>query len=341
MNTAPLIEARGLTKHFAAPRRLLAQAAPPAARGRRHRSSDRRRETLGLVGESGCGKSTTGRLLLRLIEPTGGVPASRPGHHAARRGRDARKRRAMQIIFQDPYGSLNPRMTVGDIIGEPLVDSRRGRRRTRAARVRNLLDLVRLARLRDRALPARIFRWAAPAYRHRPRAGAGARIRRRRRSCIGAGRLRAGAGDQPDARPAARTEAHLPVHFAQSGGRAPHQRPRRGDVSGPDRRSGIGRAAVRAAVASVHGIAPGSAAGRSPIAAANARTDPRRHALHPDTIGIGCRFASRCPYAQPRCRTEDPALTTLEAGHQTACLRVADGSLVLSPRATMEVRKET
>jgi len=72
-----------------------------------------------------------------------------------------------------------------------------------------------------------------------------------------------------------------------------------------------------------------------------ARVPIRGDMPDPDTIGIGCRFASRCPYTQPRCRAEDPALATLEAGHQTACLRVADGSLVISPMATMEARKET
>src|SRR5829696_6131201 len=80
-----------------------------------------RGETLGLVGESGCGKSTVGRCLLRLIEPTRGEISFEGEDVLSLGGRDLRKlRREMQIIFQDPYSSLNPRLRVRDIVGEPL-----------------------------------------------------------------------------------------------------------------------------------------------------------------------------------------------------------------------------
>ncbi|HLE62943.1 MAG TPA: dipeptide ABC transporter ATP-binding protein [Pyrinomonadaceae bacterium] len=113
-----------------------------------------RGETLGLVGESGCGKSTVGRCLLRLIEPTTG--------HLTFEGRDVLSlgktelrelRREMQIVFQDPYASLNPRMRVGDIVGEPLVIHGIGTKMERRDRVAELLRRVGLDPAYSRRYP--------------------------------------------------------------------------------------------------------------------------------------------------------------------------------------------
>jgi oligopeptide/dipeptide ABC transporter ATP-binding protein len=100
-------------------------------------------ETLGLVGESGCGKSTLGRAILRLEEPTGGEARFR-GHDILRANpRELFSlRRELQMIFQDPYSSLNPRMTVGEIVREPLTIHRIGSRQQRRDKVMHLLDLV-------------------------------------------------------------------------------------------------------------------------------------------------------------------------------------------------------
>jgi ABC-type oligopeptide transport system ATPase subunit len=100
-------------------------------------------ETFGLVGESGSGKTTTGRCLLRLIEPTSGEIRFKDLDVRALSGRDLqRARRHFQIVFQDPYSSLNPRMRTGEIVAEPLVIHRIGSRDERNRRVAELLELV-------------------------------------------------------------------------------------------------------------------------------------------------------------------------------------------------------
>ncbi len=138
----PLLEVRHLTKEFSRRRGLFGADATVRAVDDVSFAIDRG-ETFGLVGESGSGKTTTGRCILRLIEPTSGdVVFDGKNVLALARGDLRRLRREMQIVFQDPYSSLNPRMRVGAIVEEPLVIHRLGTKAERQARVRELFDLV-------------------------------------------------------------------------------------------------------------------------------------------------------------------------------------------------------
>ncbi|MBB4660542.1 ABC transporter ATP-binding protein [Conexibacter arvalis] len=140
---APLLDVRGLEKTFPGRRGRRGRRAP-AVRAVDGISFDLRRgETLGLVGESGSGKSTAARAILRLLQPTGGQVVF-DGEDIARLGRRELRsvRPRMQMVFQDPYSSLNPRMTVGEAIREALRVNRVGDRGSRAARLGELLELV-------------------------------------------------------------------------------------------------------------------------------------------------------------------------------------------------------
>ena len=142
--SAPLLEVRDLVKHFALERKRLLQLQPDRLRAVDGVSFDvARGDTLGLVGESGCGKSTTARLILRLIEPTSGsVMLDGVDVLGSSVGDLRRLRREMQIVFQDPLSSLNPRMTVGENIAIQLHYHGIGSRVERIQQASELLEVV-------------------------------------------------------------------------------------------------------------------------------------------------------------------------------------------------------
>lgn len=142
-NDVPVLEVVGLKKHFDIRKGLLQRARGTVFAVDGVSFTIGQGETLGLVGESGCGKSTVGRTVLRLIEPTAGAIAV-GGHDITRLDKMALRpyRRQMQIIFQDPFSSLDPRMSAGDIVGEPLHVHGIARGKAAKKKVAELFDRV-------------------------------------------------------------------------------------------------------------------------------------------------------------------------------------------------------
>jgi oligopeptide transport system ATP-binding protein len=151
----PILEVKNLVKHFHIGGGFFGGPAGVVRAVDGVSFSIQRGETLGLVGESGCGKTTTGRCILQLERPTGGAVVFEGSEMTTLPPEALRRvRRRMQVIFQDPYSSLNPRMTVGQIIAEPMAVHRLvPDARARAARVRDLLERVGLSPQHARRYP--------------------------------------------------------------------------------------------------------------------------------------------------------------------------------------------
>src|SRR5260370_1549824 len=139
----PLVSVRGLKKWFPVLSGVLQRTVAHVGAVDGVDLEIKKGETLGLVGESGCGKSTLGRTIIRMLEPTAGQVLFK-GEDLSRLSGGAmrRMRREMAMIFQDPFASLDPRQTVGDIVGEPLDIHHLARGRQRQERVQELLRIV-------------------------------------------------------------------------------------------------------------------------------------------------------------------------------------------------------
>ena len=272
--TDPLMEVRDLEKHFPLTRGIVLARRAGAVKAVDGVSFDvLRGETLGIVGETGCGKSTTARLMMRLLEPTAGTVRFEGEDITRLRGAQAEGGPARAA--DGLPGSL--------LLAEPAQDGRLDRRRAvrdprpaqrsrGAPRAGDGVDGP--GRVEPRALqplPARVLRRPAPADRRRARARARPEAADRRRAGLRARRLDPGAGAEPAARAPARDGPDARADLPRPLGRAAHVRSRRGDVRGQDRRARRERGAVQRTVAPVY---PGTARGGARVARRDRRRDP-------------------------------------------------------------------
>jgi len=317
--SAPLVEVRGLVKHF--PVRA-------GAWGRRRGSVHAvdgvdldlaRGETLGLVGESGSGKTTTGRCLVRLIEPdAGGIRFDGIDMLALDRGALRAIRKRLQIIFQDPYSSLNPRMSVCSIVGEPLAIHRLVPRARRRERVAELLRLVGL----DPAVMDRIPREFSGGQRQRIGIARALAVQPELVVCdepvsaldvsVQAQVINLLQDLQEQLRLSYLFIAHdLNVVEQISSRVAVMYLGKICEVAGRDALYGDPKHPYTQALLSA-----------APVPDPDAR--PRRtllkgelpSAVHPPS---GCRFRTRCPVAVAECERLEPPLVDIGAGHRVAC----------------------
>ena len=279
----------------------------------------RRGETLALVGESGCGKSTTARLVTRLLEPTAGRVVFDGQDVTRAAGAELRAlRRRVQIVFQDPFASLNPRQTVGDTIAEPMVVHGMGNAAARRARVHELLALVGLQPFH------------ADRYPHAFSGGQRQRIGISRALAVRPDLL---VCDEPVSALDVSVQAQvvnllrdLQAQFGLGYLFIAHDLAVVRHMADRVAVMYLGRIVETADTGALF-AAPSHPYTRA-LLAAIPRPDPRLRGRIVPTEGDppsaldpppGCRFHPRCPHAEAVCRTEDPVLRMLGEGREVAC----------------------
>jgi peptide/nickel transport system ATP-binding protein/oligopeptide transport system ATP-binding protein len=324
MNAGPvhekLLEVRNLKKHFPIHKGVFSRVSGQVYAVDGVSFEIGRGETLGLVGESGCGKSTVGRTLLKLLEPTDGTIRV-GGEDITHLGAEAMLpyRRRMQMIYQDPYASLNPRMSAGEIVGEPLIIHDVGTPQERREKVAALFERV---GLRPEAMLN---------YPHEFSGGQRQRIGIARALALSPDLI---VGDEPVSALDVSIQAQiinllmdLQDEFKLSYLFVAHDLAVVEHISHRVAVMYLGRIVEMTDKQSLFEMPlhPYTEALLSavPIPKASAR---RRNRVilkgdvpSPINPPSGCHFHARCPYAMPRCRTDVPALREVKPGHWAAC----------------------
>lgn len=315
----PLLEVRGLKKHFAAPSGWFRGKGPAIRAVEDVSFSIDERDTMALVGESGCGKSTTARCIVRLIEPTAGSVLF-DGCDLLTLAPEAmrRARRHIQMVYQDPYGSLNPRMTVEDLLAEPLRTHGLGDRRRIERDVLDMLDRIGLSRTHRTRYPHQF------SGGQRQRIGIGRALIARPRLIL---------ADEPVSALDVSIQSqilNLLMDLQEEMGLTmlfiSHDL---NVVRHVSRKVGVmylGELVERAPTAELYAepLHPYTRALLDSVPACDPSRRKRRAPLEGDALSPlerpeGCPFVNRCPQGTERCRTDRPPLAEPRPGHFVRC----------------------